>query len=76
MNMINEASGMSNALDPDRMTASERLAEVAGILATGLRRLSARKSSPLFDRCGESSLDFLGPRSGHGPASQRTENWS
>ena len=47
---------MINALDPDRMTASERLDEVASILATGLRRLIARKSSSLSGDRGESSL--------------------
>jgi len=76
MSTVNEASGMSNALDSDRMTARERLAEVAAILAMGLKRLRARKSSPLFDRYGESWLDFLAERSGHGPGSQQVENWS
>ena len=47
---------MFNALDPDHMTASERLDEVADILATGLRRLRARKSSSLSGDCGESPL--------------------
>ena len=47
---------MFNALDPDHMTASERLDEVADILATGLRRLIVRKSSPLSGNRGESPL--------------------
>ena len=47
---------MFNALDPHRMTASERLDEVADILATGLRRLRARESSSLSGDCGESPL--------------------
>jgi hypothetical protein len=36
-----------NPLHPSHMTAAERLTEVAKILATGLMRLRARKSSPL-----------------------------
>ena len=35
---------MSNALDPHRMTATERLDEVAEILAAGLLRFRARQS--------------------------------
>lgn len=35
---------MTNALHPDRMTAAERLAEVADILALGLKRLRSRMS--------------------------------
>lgn len=46
-----------NPLCPDRMTAAERLTEVAAILATGIRRLAARKSSPLSADRAESSLD-------------------
>lgn len=34
---------MQNALDPNRMTAAERLAEVGEILAAGLLRLRARE---------------------------------
>ena len=56
---------MSIALHPDRMTAAERLDEVADILAAGLIRLLARKSSPLSAELGESCLDFTAPQSGH-----------
>jgi len=35
---------MINALDPARMTAAERLDEVAAILAAGILRLRARHS--------------------------------
>jgi hypothetical protein len=56
---------MTNALSPDRMTAAERLDEVAGILALGVMRLVGRKSSPLSADDGESSLDFMPPQSGH-----------
>ena len=49
-----------NALKPDRMTAEERLDEVAEILAAGLMRLMSRQSSPLSADLGESSLDCPG----------------
>jgi hypothetical protein len=55
-----------NALSPDCMTAPERLDEIAEILAAGLIRLSARKSSGLSAHHGESSLDFSLHQSGHG----------
>jgi hypothetical protein len=35
---------MQNALDPHRMTAAERLAEIGEILAVGLMRLRARET--------------------------------
>ena len=47
-------------LHPGHITAAERLAEIAGILADGLMRLRARQSSPLSPDCGESSLDCFG----------------
>jgi len=56
---------MTNAISPDQMSAAERLAEIAEILAAGLMRLRARQSSPLSSDCGESSLDCLGHQSGH-----------
>jgi hypothetical protein len=40
-------------------------AELAEILAAGLTRLSARKSSAEPSDVGESSLDFTGLQSGH-----------
>jgi hypothetical protein len=45
-----------NALAPDLMSADERLAEIVDILAAGLMRLPARKSTPLSRDSGESSL--------------------
>jgi hypothetical protein len=54
-----------NPLHPDRMTAAERLAEIAEILARGLIRLHARKSSSLSADRGDSSVDFSPDRSGH-----------
>jgi hypothetical protein len=46
-----------NAVDPDRMTPAERLAEIGELLGTAFIRLQARKSRRLSDDCGESSLD-------------------
>jgi hypothetical protein len=56
---------MLNALHPDRMTAAERLGEIARILAAGLIRLRARQSSELSADGGESSVDFLAGQRGH-----------
>jgi hypothetical protein len=39
-----------NALDPNRMTAAERLAEVSEILAVGLLRLRARERETATNR--------------------------
>ena len=54
-----------NTLHPQQMTAAERLDEIADILATGLIRLRARKSTPLSHDRGESSLDFSPDQRGH-----------
>jgi len=54
-----------NSINPERMTPAERLAEVADILAAGLMRLRARKSTPLSPHSGESSLDCPGHQSSH-----------
>ena len=62
---------MSNGLHPDRMTPAERLDEIADILAVGLMRLRARKSSPLSPDPGESSLDFSPDQSGHARPRER-----
>ena len=61
-----------NALKPEHMTASERLDEVAYILAGGLQRLHARQSSALPADSGDSSLDCAADQSGH--ANSKTEN--
>jgi hypothetical protein len=60
-----------NALHPDRMTANERIAEIAEILASGLMRLLARKSSHLSRDHGESSLDFSPDQRGHAHPEER-----
>lgn len=46
----------ANALSPERMSAADRLDEIAELLAAALMRLRARKSSHLSADSGESSL--------------------
>jgi hypothetical protein len=53
-----------NPLAAARMSAAERLDEIAEILAAGLMRLRARKSSGLAADFGESSLHFPPDQSG------------
>jgi len=48
-------------------TAGERIAEIGEILAAGLMRLRARKSSQKSADCGEISLDILADQSGPDP---------
>jgi hypothetical protein len=62
---------MYNALDPRRLSAAERLDEIADILAAGLMRLRARKSSQISGEPGESSLDFPANQRGHARARER-----
>ena len=57
---------MRNALDPDRMTADERLREVGEILASGLIRLRARRRELRAADTGDVSLDFTARQSVHG----------
>lgn len=56
---------MTTPLDPNLMPFEERLAELGRILAAGLIRLRANKSSLLSADQGESSVDFSAPKSGH-----------
>ena len=65
--------GMGNPLHPSHMTAAERLAELAEILAAGLMRLRARQSTALSAHCGESSLDCAARQSGHADRSLEVE---
>jgi hypothetical protein len=58
-----------NPLPPERMTAEERLDEVAAILAAGLMRLSGPKSSRLSAGSGESSLASPADQSVHATVS-------
>jgi len=62
---------MSNGLHPNCLIAAERLDEVAEILALGLMRLKANKSSVLSAHRGESSLDCAPHQSGHANARKR-----
>jgi hypothetical protein len=48
-----------------------RVSEIAEILAAGLMRLMARKSSPISAENGESSLDLSAAESGHPTAINR-----
>jgi hypothetical protein len=59
-----EIAILHNALDPDLMTAAERLAEVGEILAAGLLRLRA-KGGKGGDRR-DLSLDFPANQRVHG----------
>jgi hypothetical protein len=64
-----------NALSPARMSADQRLDEVAGILAAGLLRWNERRceqeNSNNNNALGEDPLDFTGHRSGHGLEPER-----
>ena len=62
---------MSNALQTGLMEPDEWLDELAEILAAGLMRLRARKSSALFGHGGESCLDFSPHQRGHAPTGER-----
>jgi hypothetical protein len=54
-----------NQILANRLSAAERNREIAEILAVGLMRLRARKSSPKYADFGESSVDLAGHQSGH-----------
>ena len=56
---------MSFGLDPNQMSAQERLSEIADILAMGLVRFRAQQSSALSAQLGEGSVDFTAQQSGH-----------
>jgi hypothetical protein len=56
---------MSNLFQYDSRSKGERLDEIAEILAVGLMRVAARKSSPISADPGESSLDLSAAESGH-----------
>jgi hypothetical protein len=62
---------LPNPIDPERLSAAERLDEIADILAAGLMRLRARKSTPLSTHSGESSLDCPGHQRSHAEALTR-----
>ena len=64
MHPIRGDSDLYNALDPNLMTASERLTEIGEILAAGLVRLRANARENGDRR--ELSLDFPATRRVHG----------
>ncbi len=47
-----------NAIDPERMTPEDRIAEIGRILGLGLVRLHGAKSTSLSAGCGDSYLDY------------------
>jgi hypothetical protein len=51
----------------EQADGADRIVEIASILAAGLMRLRARKSSGFSPETGESSLHFSPPESGHEP---------
>jgi hypothetical protein len=53
-----------NALNPNAMTAAERIREIGEILAAGILRLKARESAGGDHR--ETSLDFPATQRVHG----------
>lgn len=53
-----------NAVGLEGLSATERLAEIAEILAAGLMRLEARKSSQTSAELEESSLHFTAAEGG------------
>jgi hypothetical protein len=62
---------MDNALDPNLMTAAERLAEIGEILAAGLIRLRAKRLQTGDRR--DLPLDFPAHQSRHGRNQRRRE---
>ncbi|MBC06213.1 MAG: hypothetical protein CMO10_07950 [Thalassospira sp.] len=64
---------MHNALSPDRMSAAERLEELASILAAGVVRLRTRKSRRLSADHGESCLHFSPDQCRHGSTETNAE---
>jgi hypothetical protein len=63
---------MSNALHPDLMTSTERLGEIAEILATGILRVRLRLRDPRGSTTERIRVDFSADRSGHvRPSRQR-----
>ena len=71
-NALDEQDLHMNGITPDRMTPSERLAELGRILTAGLIRMKAGKSSPLSPNTGESSVDYAPPKSGHATRNSRS----
>jgi hypothetical protein len=62
---------LDNALDPNLMTAAERLAEIGEVLAAGLIRLRAKHSQT--DDRRDIPLDFPAHHGRHGRNQKRRE---
>ena len=63
---------MRNSLPTSHMSDAERLAELGRILAAGFIRMKVSKSSPLSADSGESSVDYVPPKSGHATRNSRS----
>jgi hypothetical protein len=62
-----------NALNPNAMTAAERIREIGEILAAGILRLKARESAGNVVDHRDLSLDFPAHQSVHGRKKQTRE---
>lgn len=62
-----------NAIQPDRMNAQERRAELCSLLALGLVRLHKRNFTKPSENIGESSLHFLADRSVHATPTRKED---
>lgn len=63
----------SNALSPDLLTTTERIAELGALLAAGLIRLRVVQSSRTSAVSRDSSLDCAADQSGHATALNQME---
>lgn len=63
---------MRNSLPSRYLSDAERMSELGRILAAGLMRMKASKSSPLSAVGGESSVDYAAPKSGHATDNSRS----
>lgn len=64
---------MPNALDPNLMTAAERLDEIAAILAAGILRLKARQAAHHPRDSGDVCLAIPARQRRHGRKPKRRE---
>jgi hypothetical protein len=62
-----------NMLSPLPANPRDRIVEIGSILAVGLQRVRARKSSTLVAGTGESSLHIPAAKSGHEP--ENSPDW-
>jgi hypothetical protein len=56
---MHAASTGPNPIPADHVSAEERLNEIAGIIAAGLRRINVNQSSSLSSPAEDSSFDIL-----------------